>query len=117
MDNTTQPQVANKDHFSTQAFPHIIAFCERDEKTHVHQAEEESYEYKFDDQVVYVVKKKNNRWEIVEFDDHKILRVSADSNLESVLMRALSFSENDKTKQEKRTNIIIPIKKIDAERV
>src|SRR5947207_1788197 len=117
MDENSKPKTVNDKHFSTEQFPNIIAFCQRENGTHVIHDDEESYEYKFNEQVVYVLKKKGNRWEIVEFDGHKILRVSADSNLESVLMRALSFSENDKSKQEERTNILIPVKKIDAERV
>jgi hypothetical protein len=117
MDSDNKPQVANRDHFSSGELPRIIAFCERDEKTHVKHAEEESYEYKLNDQVVYVLKKKSGRFEIVEFDGNKILRVSAGDNLEDVLMRALAFSENDRDKQEKRTNILFPVKKVDAERV
>lgn len=117
MDATNKPKVVNDVHFSTGEFPKIIAFCERDETTHIVKTDEEVYQYKLHDKIVYMLKRKEQGWELVEFDSNTILRVNSDVHLETVLMRALTFREADRANQETRTNILFPINKLDSERV
>src|SRR5688572_13798930 len=111
-----KPKLTNNNHFSSGDFPNIIGFCDRDEDSRVSHFDEEAYEYKLHGGVVYLLKKKSNRWELVEFDKNQIIRVSADNMLENVLMRALTFADSDKERQEKRANIIFPVKKSDIKR-
>ena len=111
-----QPKAVNNNHFSNGDFPNIIGFCERDDNSRVAHFDEEAYEYKLHGAVVYLLKKKSNRWELVEFDKNKIVRVSADNMLENVLIRALTFIDADKPRQDKRANIIFPVKKSDVKR-
>src|SRR5689334_1084840 len=116
MDLSNKPKQVNNVHFSQGTFPNIIGFCDRDESSHVNHSDEEAYEYKLHNNVVYLLKKMSSRWELVEFEGGKVVRVSADNTLESVLIRGLSFSEADKTKQEKRVNILFPVNTTDINR-
>jgi len=109
MDKLVRPGAVNHQHFSAEQFPEIIAFCERDNKSHVVTNTEETYEYKLHGKTIYMVKKCSGKWEIVEFDDKSIVRVSTSDNLGMVLMSALTFKETDRPKQDARTNILIPV--------
>jgi hypothetical protein len=113
---STNPQRVNEDHFSTEKFPAIIAFCERDDSTHVQNASEESYEYVFNGKTVYHLKKIAAQWELVEMDEGNIVRVSPGRKLGLVLWQALRFASADKAKQEQRMNVLIPVKKPDLEK-
>jgi hypothetical protein len=116
MDTQDHPRFANTSHFSTEEFPQVIGFCDRDNATHVLHTNEEVYEYKLHGKIVYVVKKQHGRWQITEFEDAKITRSSTDVTLGNVLLRALAFVETDRTKQQSRTNILIPVAAADKER-
>ena len=41
----THPKRVNNNHFSTEKFPDVIAFCDRVENSHIHGGQEESYSY------------------------------------------------------------------------
>ena len=109
-------QRVNSNHFSTEKFPEVIAFCERDESSHVLTSTEESYTYALNGKVVYTLKKVNEQWELMEMDDKKVIRVSTGRSLGMVLWHALKFSSADKGKQEERVNILIPVAKTDLEK-
>lgn len=113
---SSKPQRVNADHFSTDTFPEIIAFCDRDDMTHVQSGQEESYEYKLHGKIHYRLKKFAAQWELVEIEDNKIIRVSTGRSLGMVLWQALRFSAADKAKQEARVNILIPVAKVDTEK-
>jgi hypothetical protein len=110
------PHRANEDHFSTGKFPAIIAFCDRDDNTHVQSGAEESYEYTLNGQTVYLLKKIASQWELVEMEDKKIVRVSTGRSLGLVLWQGLRFATMDKGRQEERVNVLIPVKKVDLEK-
>ena len=116
MGEITKPQLVNNVHYSEGSFPNIIGFCERDNGSHISHDDEEAYQYKFHDNLVYILKKKGKRWEVAQFEGTNILRVNSDNNLESVLMRALTFAEADRSKQETKINILFPVPKSDTER-
>ncbi|GEM_PF-3569715 len=112
-----KPKLVNTTHFSTEKFPELLGFCERDDKTHVVSGDEENYQYKLHDKKVYSIKKKSNKWEIIEFDlDNKIIRVSTGTKLGMVLVNALSFRGADGNKQDQRANILIPVNTEDREK-
>lgn len=113
---STQPQRVNSNHFSTEKFPEVIAFCERDDQTHVLHGSEESYEYKLNGQTLYQLKKYAAQWELIELMDKKVMRVSTGRNLGIVLMQGLRFADADKGKQEERVNVLVPVMKKDAEK-
>lgn len=110
------PQRVNQNHFTTEKFPEIIAFCERDESSHVQSPTEESFEYTLNGKGIYMLKKYAAQWELVEHEDHKVVRVSTGVSLGMVLLQGLRFSNTDKGKQEERVNIIIPVAKADVEK-
>lgn len=112
----TNPQRVNGNHFSTEKFPEIIAFCEREDNSHIFNGKEESYNYTFTNQTVYTLKKFASQWEMQESDNKNIIRVSTGRNLGMVLMQGLRFSDADKAKQEERVNILIPTLKTDVEK-
>ena len=112
----TNPQRVNGNHFSTEKFPEIIAFCEREDSSHIQNGKEESYNYIFNGQTVYALKKFASQWELQESDNKNIIRVSTGRNLGMVLMQGLRFSDADKGKQEERVNILLPTLKIDVEK-
>ena len=74
-EDLNQPKSVNKDHFTSNLFPSVIAFCDRDETTHIVSGDEESYSYKLQNKTVYMLKKSSkddsNRFEITEFDEGK----------------------------------------------
>ncbi len=109
-------QRVNTNHFSTEKFPEVIAFCERDESSHVATATEESYTYTLNGKTIYTLKKINGQWELMEMDEKRVVRVSTGKSLGMVLWHALRFSDADKPKQEERVNILIPVAKTDLEK-
>ncbi len=114
---TDTPQLVNDAPFSTEQLPEIIGFCERDPSTHIiHSGDEESYQYKLHGKVVYTVKKKGNKWEIVESDNGQIVRVETATNLGTVLMHILTFRNSDRSKQEELVNILIPVSPEDKDK-
>lgn len=113
---SSQPQRVNADHFSTDTFPEIIAFCDRDETTHVQSRSEESYEYRLHGKSVYRLKKFASQWELMELENNNVIRVSTGRSLGMVLWQALRFTIADKEKQEVRVNILIPVAKTDVEK-
>ena len=106
----------NNNHFSTEKFPEVIAFCERDENSHVATGSEESYTYSLNGEIIYTLKKVNSQWELIELHDKNVVRVSTGKSLGMVLWHALRFTEADKAKQEERVNILIPVAKTDLEK-
>ncbi len=106
----------NKNHFSTEIFPEVIAFCDREESTHVLSSNEESYEYTLNGKTVYALKKIAAQWELVELVDKKITRVSTGRSLGMVLWQALRFQDIDRAKQEERVNVLIPVARTDLEK-
>lgn len=113
---SNKPQRVNEDHFSTEKFPEIIAFCERDESTRVQSPSEESYAYLLNGQTVYILKKFATQWELAEMKDKQIARVSTGRNLGMVLMQGLHFTKSEIDKQEERVNILIPVDKTLSEK-
>lgn len=109
LNDFSKPKYFNKEHFSLEKFPSVIAFCDRDDTTYIKNGAEESYSYKFHDKVVYRVKKTENRWEIVELDGEKAIKVSTGTSLGAVLSHALTFGPGDIHKQATNTNILIPV--------
>src|SRR6266567_5728493 len=99
--HSAKPKFVNSQHFSTEQFPEVIGFCDRDNASHMRNADEETYQYKRNNKTIYTAKKKGNRWEIIEFDGSAIVRVSTGGKLGFVLFHALSFHESDRLKQEK----------------
>jgi hypothetical protein len=106
----------NENHFSTEKFPEVIAFCDRDESTHIQTPTEESYEYALDGKARYMLKKYAEQWELVEKEDKSIVRVSTGRNLGMVLWQALRFSNVDRGKQDDFVNVLIPVLKTDVEK-
>lgn len=116
-DVAARPKIVNKTHFTSEQFPDIIGFCERDQKSHIVNEDEESYQYLFNEKAVYQVKKKANKWEIMEFDgDKNIVRVSTGAKLGLVLFHALTFHTSDRLRHNSCTNIIIPVSKSESEK-
>lgn len=113
-DELIKPASVNKDHFTTNTFPSIIAFCDRDDTTHIVNGDEESYSYKLQNKVIYTVKKKAGRFEVIEFDGEKAVKVSTDTNLGEALAKVLTFGPGDVDRQTTRTNILIPVEKKDS---
>lgn len=113
---TSHPKNYNSNHFSTEKFPDVLAFCDRDESTHIKSQTEESYTYMLGDKPMYVLKKYASQWELIEFDNKKIVRVSTGKSLGLVLLQGLRFSDADKGKQEERVNIIFPVAKTEVEK-
>jgi hypothetical protein len=110
------PKLVNKDHFSTEKFPEIIAFCERVSTSHIHNGREESYSYALQGKQLYTLKKLANQWELEEMHENTIIRVSTGRNLGLVLMQGLRFSDTDKGRQDERVNVIFPVLKTDLEK-
>lgn len=111
----TKPKRVNTNHFSTEKFPEIIGFCERDDASHITNGREESYNYQLNGHSLYTLKKFSSQWELQECDEKNIIRVSTGRNLGLVLMQGLRFSEADKDKQETRVNILFPTQKATIE--
>lgn len=114
--NYTNPNRVNGNHFSTEKFPEIIAFCEREDSSHILNGKEESYNYTLRGQTLYTLKKFAAQWELQESNNNNIIRVSTGRNLGLVLMQGLRFSETDKGTQEERVNVLIPVRKTDVEK-
>jgi hypothetical protein len=114
MDN--HPKLFNSNHFSTEKFPEVIAFCDRNGSSHLVTASEESYDYTLLGQTRYTLKKFAAQWELIEQADGKTIRVSTGRSLGMVLLQGLRFSDSDKGKQEKLVNILIPCAKADVEK-
>lgn len=112
----THPKFFNKEHFSTEKFPEVIAFCDRVESSHIHSDKEESYAYGLNGRQIYTLKKLTNQWELEESEQNTIIRVSTGRNLGLVLMQGLRFSDADKGKQEERVNVLFPVRKTDLEK-
>ena len=110
------PTRFNEIHFSSEKFPEVIGFCDRNDSSRIFTASEESYEYALNGKVIYTLKKFASQWELVETENKKIIRVSTGRTLGMVLMQALRFSSIDKGKQEERVNILLPVKKADMEK-
>lgn len=111
-----QPKRVNENHFSTEQFPEILAFCERNDNSRIDTGDEESYEYTLFGKSIYILKKHGPHWELIEQEDHKVVRVSTGRNLGMALWQGLRFSAQDKGKQEERVNVIIPVHKTDIEK-
>jgi hypothetical protein len=112
----THPKLVNNDHFSSEKFPEVIAFCDRVQQSHVHNGNEESYTYELNGKTVYTLKKLVNQWELEEIEKNTIIRISTGRNLGLVLMQGLRFSDADKGKQEERVSIIFPVQKVTLEK-
>jgi hypothetical protein len=110
------PKLFNSNHFSTERFPEVIGFCDRDEATHISNGTEESYNYTLNGKHIYTLKKFAAQWELAESDQNNIIRVSTGRNLGLVLMQGLRFSDADKDKQEERVNILFPTLKTEVEK-
>jgi hypothetical protein len=112
----THTKLVNKDHFSTEKFPEVIAFCDRIANSHVHNGTEESYSYELNGKLIYTLKKLANQWELEEYEKNTVIRISTGRNLGLVLMQGLRFSDADTGKQEERVNIIFPVLKTELEK-
>src|SRR5258708_6061737 len=112
----TQPKRSNKEHFSTEKFPEVIAFCDRIATSHIRNGQEESFTYELNGVSKYTLKKLANQWELEESEKNTIVRISTGRNLGLVLMQGLRFSDADKGKQEERVSIIFPVLKTDLEK-
>lgn len=112
----THPKLVNTDHFSTEKFPEVIAFCDRIEKSHIKSGISESYTYELNGKSIYTLKKLANQWELEESENNTIIRVSTGRNLGLVLMQGLRFAGTDKRNQEDRVNIIFPTEKANLEK-
>lgn len=112
----SKPLAVNSDYFSTETFPEIIGFCEKDRYSHVQVGDEESFVYKLNGKKIYLLKKKSNRWEIVEYDGEQIVRVNTNKILGIVISQALTYASHPNDKQEFRVSILIPINKTDMEK-
>jgi hypothetical protein len=110
------PKSVNKDHFSTEKFPEVIAFCDRVSNSHIRNEREERYSYELNGKGIYTLKKFAGQWELEESENNSIIRISTGRNLGLVLMQGLRFSDADKGKQEERVNIIFPVLKTDLEK-
>lgn len=110
------PKLVNKDHFSSEKFPEVLAFCDRLSNSYIHNRREESYSYALQGNQLYTLKKLANQWELEEFHNNTIIRVSTGRNLGLVLMQGLRFSDADKGRQDERVNIIFPVQKVDLEK-
>ena len=113
----THPKLVNKEHFSAEKFPEVIAFCERIPNSHIHNGQEESYTYELHGEQRYTLKKLANQWELEEYAQHTIVRISTGRSLGLVLMQGLRFSDADKGKQDEWVNIIFPVQRKDLEKV
>src|SRR5258708_5691186 len=111
-----KPKWVNNNHFSTGEFPDVIGFCDRDLTSNTKDAFEESYMYKWRNQIAYVAKKRGSHWEIVTYRDNKPLRATAANSLLEVLMQTLSFYEQDRARQDSRINILFPINPEDRDK-
>jgi hypothetical protein len=112
----THPKFVNKEHFSSEKFPEVIAFCDRVSTSHIHNGNEESFSYALNGKQIYTLKKLANQWELEESENNTIIRISTGRNLGMVLMQGLRFSDADKGKQEEKVNIIFPLAKTDLEK-
>lgn len=112
----TKPKLFNKEHFSNEKFPEVIAFCDRVQESHIHSDIEESYTYALNGRNFYTLKKLAHQWELEEIDQNIIVRVSTGRNLGLVLMQGFRFSDSNKSKQEERVNILFPVQRSDLEK-
>ncbi|HWY79402.1 MAG TPA: hypothetical protein VNW29_03525 [Candidatus Sulfotelmatobacter sp.] len=112
----SHPKLFNSNHFSTEKFPEVIAFCDRVENSHIHNGKAESYGYELNGKQIYTLKKLVNQWELEESENNTIIRVSTGRNLGLVLMQGLRFSDTDKEKQEDRVNILFPVQVAEVEK-
>ena len=110
------PKRVNNNHFSTEKFPEVIGFCDRDDSTHILNGKEESYEYRLHGRTLYRLKKLANQWELVELHNNTIHRISAGRSLGMVLWQGLRFVDTDKSIQEERVNILFPAQKAEVEK-
>jgi hypothetical protein len=110
------PKSVNKDHFSSEKFPEVLAFCDRVESSHIHNGKEESYAYALNGKYIYTLKKIANQWELQESENDTIIRVSTGRTLGLVLMQGLRFSDADKGRQESRVNVLFPVQKTELEK-
>jgi hypothetical protein len=110
------PKLYNSNHFSTETFPEVIAFCDRVPNSHIRNEREERYSYELHGKTVYTLKKLANQWELEESQNNSIIRISTGRNLGLILMQGLRFSDADKGKEEERVNIIFPVLKDDLEK-
>jgi len=110
------PKLYNSNHFSTETFPEVIAFCDRVPNSHIRSDREERYSYDLKGKTIYTLKKFANQWELEEIQNNSIIRISTGRNLGLVLMQGLRFSDADKGKQEERVSILFPVLKDDLEK-
>lgn len=110
------PKLFNSNHFSTEKFPEVVGFCDREENSHILNGTEESYTYALNGKTLYTLKKLATQWKLEELANSNIVRVSTGRSLGLVLMQGLRFSDGDKGKQEERVNILIPVQKADVEK-
>jgi hypothetical protein len=112
----TQPTFVNDEPFSSELFPKVVGFCDRDNSSHVKNNDEESFLYTLGKETIYTIKHKQHRWEVIELANGIIHRINAAQTLREVLIHSLSFSEKDKNNQDKRVNILFPIEPSDMEK-
>lgn len=112
----THPKRFNINHFSTEKFPDVIAFCDRVDHSHINNGQEESYSYELNGNQKYTLKKLAGQWELEECDNNTIIRISTGRNLGLVLMQGLRFSDADKGKQEERISILFPVLRTELEK-
>ena len=110
------PKLYNSNHFSSEHFPEVIAFCDRNSNSHIQNDREERYSYELNGKTVYTLKKFANQWELEESANNQIIRISTGRNLGLVLMQGLRFSDADKGRQDERVNVIFPVLKDDLEK-
>src|SRR5579872_4811004 len=103
------PKLQNNNHFSTESFPDVIAFCDKVSNSHIRNDREERYSYELNGKIIYTLKKFVNQWELEESHNNTIIRISTGRNLGLVLMQGLRFSDADKGRQDERANIIFPV--------
>jgi len=108
-----RPVNVNRDLFTTEIFPNVVGFCDRDDSTHIVSHDRESYEYKLNGDVIYELIKCVHRWEMKEYLAGTIISYSSAHCLEILLFQGLSVAPNSNNLM---CNILIPVSKDDKDK-
>lgn len=83
------PQRVNRVHHLEEGFPMVIGFCDRDDSSHSVSSDSERHDYSLDGTMVYRLSKSDSGWELAEYFEGELMRLSGGSTLGRTLYHAL----------------------------
>ncbi len=108
-----RPVNVNRDLFTTEIFPKVVGFCDRDDSTFTISQDQKSCTYKLNGEVIYEVIKHPTRWELIEYLAGKITCYSRGHCLQVALFHGLSLAPNYNNLM---SDILVPVSKGDKDK-